>query len=404
MKKSSVLLLSGDLIDRKFTNPGTYKINLKCVDGGDVYSLLNSGQEGKDTPGSLCISNNKNNIDPETFGSHEDHIRISITGNNNLHMNEKEFKSVKGFIKQKNGWHNIPVNIIPVKEEIYSKFKGLVESNVLSKKTVLIIGLGSVGSVVAVELAKAGIENFILMDEDRLQISNVSHHVAGLSDVGRYKVNVVADMILNINLYARIEKINENFGWGTLVMGRKMIQRADIVLIFTDSKEPKLSANRICHEEKTHCIFAGCFERAYGVQVLNVNPFKTICYQCFCMQLPEIANDVVVSNDMAQRISYSDRPVAVEPGLNNDLIQASMFAVKLTIQKLLKGNQATTLRSLDEDLIAPWYLFLNRREKGTPYENLKPLGYDINGLKILRWYGIDIKRDPYCPVCGDHSC
>jgi len=124
------------------------------------------------------------------------------------------------------------------------------------------------------------------------------------------------------------------------------------------------------------------------------------------MQLPEVANDVVVSSNIAERISYSDHPVAVEPGLSNDISPAIMMSVKLIIQELLKSNQTTTLRSLDEDLIAPWYLWLNRRENGTPYENLKPLGYDINGLKILRWYGIEINRDPHCPVCGcgDHSC
>ena len=393
MKKSSVLLLSGNLLAEKFSKPGTYKIYLKSIDDGDVYSLLKSGQESNFTPGSLCMSKNNHNADPETFGSNEDYIRISITDN-----------SVRGFIKQKDSWHNIPVNIIPTKEKLYSKYKGLSETNVLSKMKVLIIGLGSVGSVVSVELAKAGIENFILMDDDRLEISNVSHHAAGLSDVGRYKVNVVADLILNINPYAEIITIPEKAEWIIIDMVREMIQASDIVGCATDTRESKLLVSRNCLEENTHCIFAGCFRRAYGVQVLNVHPFKTLCYQCFCMQLPEVENDVAVSSDMAERISYSDRPVAVEPGLSNDITPVCTMAVKLIIQELLKGNQTTTLRSLDEDLIAPLYLWLNRREEGTPYEKLKPLGYDPNGLKILRWYGIDIKRDPYCPVCGGHSC
>ncbi|MDA3787712.1 MAG: ThiF family adenylyltransferase [Desulfobacula sp.] len=391
MEKSSVLLLSGNLLAEKFSKPGIYEIYLKSRDDGDVFSLLNSGQEGKFTPGSLCMSNNENIIDPETFGSNKDYIRISITDN-----------SVRGFIKQKDGWHNIPVNIIPIKEKLYSKNKGLSETNVLSQIIVLIIGLGSVGSIIAAELAKAGIRHFKLIDDDRLEIGNVSHHAAGLSDVGRYKVNVVADMILNINPYAKIKRIIRKAEWIIIDMVREMIQSSYIVVCATDTRDSKLLINRVCNEENTKCIFAGCLGRAYGVQVLNVHPFKTVCYQCFCMQLPEVANDVVVSSDMAQRISYSDRPVAVEPGLSNDITPVCTMAVKLIIQELLKGNQTTTLRSLDEDLIAPWYLWLNRREKGTPYENLKPLGYDRDGLKILRWYGIDMKRDPYCPVCGDH--
>jgi hypothetical protein len=76
------------------------------------------------------------------------------------------------------------------------------------------------------------------------------------------------------------------------------------------------------------------------------------------------------------------------------------MVVKLAIQELLRGTE-TTLRPLDDDLVAPLYLWLNRREPGTQFEKLEPLGFSLGGLRILRWYGIDLKRDPGCPVCGD---
>ena len=73
---------------------------------------------------------------------------------------------------------------------------------------------------------------------------------------------------------------------------------------------------------------------------------------------------------------------------------------KLVIQELLKGKE-TTLRSLDDDLVAPLYLWFNRREKGTDQENWQPLEFDWNGMHVMRWYGVAIPRDPKCPVCGD---
>jgi len=74
------------------------------------------------------------------------------------------------------------------------------------------------------------------------------------------------------------------------------------------------------------------------------------------------------------------------------------MCLKLCINELLKGKP-TTMRSLDEDLIAPWYIYLNRREG--PYEELKPLGFNVgDGMHILAWYGIDLKPNPGCPVCG----
>ena len=59
------------------------------------------------------------------------------------------------------------------------------------------------------------------------------------------------------------------------------------------------------------------------------------------------------------------------------------------------------MRSLDEDLVAPMYLWLNRRERETCYEDLDPMEYNIDGMSVLRWYGVDIPQDPSCPECGD---
>ena len=73
--------------------------------------------------------------------------------------------------------------------------------------------------------------------------------------------------------------------------------------------------------------------------------------------------------------------------------------MKLAIQELLAGKD-TTLRSLDEDLVAPWYVFVNRRELETDYEQLEPLEFNVDGMHILRWYGIALERNPDCPCCG----
>jgi hypothetical protein len=59
------------------------------------------------------------------------------------------------------------------------------------------------------------------------------------------------------------------------------------------------------------------------------------------------------------------------------------------------------LHCLNDDLVAPWYLWLNRRETGTQYESLEPLEFNIDGMHVLRWYGVAIERHPGCPVCGN---
>ena len=110
----------------------------------------------------------------------------------------------------------------------------------------------------------------------------------------------------------------------------------------------------------------------------------------------------ISSRAQAEGLAYTDRPVSIEPGLSNDIAPICNMVVKLTIQALLNESQ-TTLRSLDDDLVASWYIFLNRREPGTQYENLGPLEFNMDGMRILRWYGIDVKPHEKCPVCGDFN-
>lgn len=154
--------------------------------------------------------------------------------------------------------------------------------------------------------------------------------------------------------------------------------------------------------EERVCIYGGTFNRAYGGRVLRVIPKKTMCYQCFIDILSAKAVDSeVASEERASRVAYDDRAVAVEPGLANDIAPIATMCVKLGILELLRG-QSTTLANLYEDLPNAWYQWLNRREPGTDYADLKPLdsGED-DGLRILAWYGISNEADPACPACGD---
>ncbi len=92
-----------------------------------------------------------------------------------------------------NGWVRIKqqieprsVQAVPIREELFSRVYGLYETSVLAAKTALIIGVGSGGSTIALELVKAGVGNFILVDPDRIEVVNVVRHLCGLSDLGRF--------------------------------------------------------------------------------------------------------------------------------------------------------------------------------------------------------------------------
>lgn len=82
----------------------------------------------------------------------------------------------------------------------------------LENSKVAIFGIGGVGSYVVEALARAGIGNFILVDNDVVSISNINRQIiATHKTVGMPKVEVAKQRILEINPNANVEIHNEFF-------------------------------------------------------------------------------------------------------------------------------------------------------------------------------------------------
>lgn len=83
----------------------------------------------------------------------------------------------------------------------------------LNNSKVCVFGLGGVGSYVVEALARAGIENFILVDKDIVEKSNINRQLIALDNtIGKDKVEVSKERILLINKNAKVEIRKEFFG------------------------------------------------------------------------------------------------------------------------------------------------------------------------------------------------
>lgn len=81
----------------------------------------------------------------------------------------------------------------------------------LNKSKVAIFGIGGVGSYVVEGLARAGVGKFILIDKDKVDITNLNRQIiATHKTVGKAKVEVGKERILEINPDAEV-KIHEEF-------------------------------------------------------------------------------------------------------------------------------------------------------------------------------------------------
>ena len=82
----------------------------------------------------------------------------------------------------------------------------------LNKSKVAIFGIGGVGSFVVEGLARAGVENFILVDDDKICLKNLNRQIiATYKTIGKYKVEVAKERILEINPNAKVETYQEFF-------------------------------------------------------------------------------------------------------------------------------------------------------------------------------------------------
>lgn len=85
------------------------------------------------------------------------------------------------------------------KDELNERNKELFPANVLARKTLVVFGTGgSIGFVL--DMARSGVTNFILVDGDKFEPHNMSNQRVTYSDIGKSKVEVLREQILNINM------------------------------------------------------------------------------------------------------------------------------------------------------------------------------------------------------------
>jgi len=400
------VVLSSETIDRACESGQPVALRFVFYADSALYSaFLASGQRG-DVRGSVSAVSEGETGSVEQRGSRGDQVRVIAyraskdRGGAEQGAPATPDYEVKAFIRRAGVWRPCAVEVVDLRRSLFSRIDGLFETDALAGKRVFVAGLGSGGSTVVIELAKSAVGAFDVMDLERIKIVNVIRHLAGLSDIGRTKTDVTRCQVLEKNPYAQVRTWTRRVCWEEFDLVRRLVRESDLTIGATDDKISRYVLNKACVEEGKTAIYAAAFRRAYGGQVFVARPGKGPCYMCFLRSLPPRGQDEEVSSEeQSQRVSYSDQLAPVEPGLSTDILPISTMVVKLAILELLRGR-STALSSLEEDLIAPWYMFLNRRESETEYEALKPMAYDPNGVHVLRWYGIQLERDKDCPVCG----
>ena len=295
--------------------------------------------------------------------------------------------------------------IIPSKDSLYSRNKGILELNILENKRVLIVGLGSFGSQISIELAKAGVGHFALMDFDRVELHNLARHTSTINDLGRLKTDVISDAIKGKNPYAEVDKYPINIIDNQDIL-KEQCSKADIVICATDNNRSRfILSEQLVSLGKTG-IFGRAITRAEGGDVFIYRPGGP-CYCCLIgNSWYEAAQEEITNENSARRdgriaayVSAEDADVMVQVGLSADIEPMCNMIIKLALVELSRGAESG-IKSLEKEFVAPYYIWVNRRER--KYGNWGCFADPGHMPTIMRWYGVDVDRDEGCLLCGSH--
>ena len=79
----------------------------------------------------------------------------------------------------------------------------------IKSKNILVVGCGGVGGSAIISLVRSGIMNITIIDYDKVVESNLNRQeVAYISTIGKYKVDAIKDIILDINKDVNVNSIN----------------------------------------------------------------------------------------------------------------------------------------------------------------------------------------------------
>ncbi|MBD5112156.1 MAG: thiamine biosynthesis protein ThiF [Ruminococcaceae bacterium] len=138
--------------------------------------------------------------------------------------------------------------MIPTKEEWLSALEqrhGKELQKRFSSAAVAVCGLGGLGSNIAVSLARAGIGKLILIDFDRVDVTNLHRQQYKASQIGEYKSKALPENLKEIAPYIEFETYNVKI---TEDNATALLQNADIICEAFDNAECKAMLTNIVPE------------------------------------------------------------------------------------------------------------------------------------------------------------
>lgn len=286
--------------------------------------------------------------------------------------------------KEVRSYEAVDIEIYTLTQNLFSRNSGLLETDWLKESTVIIAGVGSVGSLIALQLARSGVGNFILFDQDIVEIHNVCRHQCGISDVGRYKVDAVEDRLVKINPNINVIKFKSRFQDVPLENYVNAIKQKQCIMIGTaDNRIGNAYVSDVAYELGIPFASIGFLERAWACEIFTALPERgDSCYRCTFKT--QIDNAIVQEHNRHYLSAEGQAQVTFEPGLDVDIETGVSIFDKIVLDILNRNNSEYHMRIYDS---LTQYTMIAGTEDITDsfwkqyLEPMKPVSIDLKGIQ-----------------------
>ena len=236
----------------------------------------------------------------------------------------------------------LPVNVVFM-AAIYARTPFPAgEMDALWASRVAILGCGTGGSKIAMELARAGVGQITLCDPDLMEFANVSRHEGDLLDVGKPKTLVAAERIYRINPAIKVKTYTEDIfdrSWNDIAS----VFACDLVVAATDRTSVQFLINDVTQKLKVSCVFGGCYEEALGGEVFYTLPECVMpCLACLRGGLKQ----PVRNPEIDYSVALAAEDYQGQPGLHTAVDFVTCVEVQICLAILLRTVKTSRLRSL----------------------------------------------------------
>ena len=224
----------------------------------------------------------------------------------------------------------------------------------ICRSRVLIVGVGGLGSPVALYLAAAGVGALILVDDDTVEVTNLQRQIIHQqSALGQSKVESARQAIDQLNPDVEVVCVTQRL---TASGMQTWTSQVDVVIDCSDNFETRQALNKTCYLNKTPLVSGAAIRLEGQLTVFDYRDEQSPCYQC----LYDIAGE--------QGLTCS------ESGVLGPVVGVIGAAQALEALKLLAN--------FGEPLVGRVHM----------YDALR-----------AQWREFKLKRDSDCPVCGAQS-